>query len=99
MLKRKLELMKPPEASLEKRLLHKPTRWLRIHFSRPRPAPFGVRVPEPAIPAMSITHCPLCVGLALLSAVRFMGHAVLVWTLGEPQPAVPRPLQPAAVQG
>ncbi|MFY8149571.1 MAG: hypothetical protein ACOVNL_10205 [Prochlorococcaceae cyanobacterium] len=30
---------------------------------------------------MSITHCPLCVGLAVLSAVRFMAHGVLLWQL------------------
>ena len=28
---------------------------------------------------MSLTHCPLCVGLAVLSAVRFMAHAVMLW--------------------
>ncbi len=37
---------------------------------------------------MSITHCPLCIGLAVLSAVRFMGHAVMVWQFRpQPQPA------------
>ncbi len=30
---------------------------------------------------MSLSHCPLCMGLALLSAVRFMAHAVLLWQL------------------
>ena len=30
---------------------------------------------------MGITHCPICVGLALLSAVRFMAHAVMVYQL------------------
>jgi hypothetical protein len=52
---------------------------------------------------MSITHCPLCVGLAVLSAVRFLGHAVLVWSLAvrpdRPQPVPPPPLRPAAALG
>lgn len=30
---------------------------------------------------MTITHCPLCVGLAVLSAIRFMAHAVITWSL------------------
>ena len=28
---------------------------------------------------MGLMHCPLCVGLAVLSAVRFSAHAWLVW--------------------
>jgi hypothetical protein len=48
---------------------------------------------------MSITHCPLCVGLAVLSALRFMGHAVLVWSLSDPQPTAAQPLRPAAAHG
>ena len=27
---------------------------------------------------MGITHCPLCMGLAVLSAIRFSAHAVMV---------------------
>ena len=27
---------------------------------------------------MGILHCPLCVGLALLSALRFLAHAVML---------------------
>ncbi len=27
---------------------------------------------------MGITHCPLCIGLAVLSAVRFMAHLIMV---------------------
>jgi len=27
---------------------------------------------------MGITHCPLCIGLALLSAVRFMANAMML---------------------
>lgn len=30
---------------------------------------------------MGLSHCPLCMGLAVLSAVRFMAHAVLLWQL------------------
>lgn len=30
---------------------------------------------------MGITHCPLCIGLAVLSAVRFMANAVMVLQL------------------
>ena len=26
---------------------------------------------------MGLTHCPLCIGLAILSAVRFLAHCVL----------------------
>ena len=49
---------------------------------------------------MSITHCPLCVGLAVLSAVQFMGHAVMVWALAAQQtPGLPLPLRPAAAHG
>jgi hypothetical protein len=28
---------------------------------------------------MGLMHCPLCIGLAVLSAVRFSAHAWLVW--------------------
>lgn len=35
---------------------------------------------------MSLTHCPLCVGLAVLSAVRFMAHGLMLWQwLGQGQ--------------
>lgn len=30
---------------------------------------------------MGLSHCPLCMGLALLSAIRFLAHGVLVWQL------------------
>lgn len=30
---------------------------------------------------MGLSHCPLCMGLAVLSAVRFLAHGVLVWQL------------------
>jgi len=30
---------------------------------------------------MTITHCPLCMALAVLSAWRFMAHAVILWQL------------------
>ncbi len=28
---------------------------------------------------MGLMHCPLCIGLAMLSAVRFSAHAWLAW--------------------
>ena len=31
--------------------------------------------------AMGLTHCPLCIGLALLCAVRFMAHALMAFQL------------------
>jgi hypothetical protein len=30
---------------------------------------------------MGLTHCPLCVGLAVLCVVRGGAHAVLLWQL------------------
>jgi hypothetical protein len=33
---------------------------------------------------MGLLHCPLCIGLALLSAVRFSAHAVLLWQMRGP---------------
>ncbi|WP_413429668.1 hypothetical protein [Synechococcus sp. Cu2B8-bc1011] len=27
---------------------------------------------------MTLTHCPLCIGLALLSAIRFTAHLVMI---------------------
>ncbi len=30
---------------------------------------------------MGLTHCPLCVGLAVLCLVRCGAHAVLLWRL------------------
>ena len=30
---------------------------------------------------MGLTHCPLCIGLAVLSAIRFSAHAVMVFQL------------------
>jgi|TARA_B100001109_G_scaffold240336_1_gene223555 hypothetical protein len=30
---------------------------------------------------MGITHCPICIGLAVLSAIRFSAHAVLAYQL------------------
>jgi hypothetical protein len=30
---------------------------------------------------MSLTHCPICMGLAVLCTVRFSAYAVLVWRL------------------
>mgnify|MGYP004347561279 CR=1 FL=1 len=31
--------------------------------------------------SMGITHCPLCIGLAVLSAVRFMAHLTMAFQL------------------
>jgi hypothetical protein len=31
---------------------------------------------------MSVMHCPLCVGLAVLSVVRALAHLSLGWLLG-----------------
>ena len=28
---------------------------------------------------MGLMHCPLCMGLAVLSALRFSAHALLIW--------------------
>ncbi|MBM5803473.1 MAG: hypothetical protein FJ078_05060 [Cyanobacteria bacterium K_DeepCast_35m_m2_155] len=52
---------------------------------------------------MSITHCPLCIGLAVLSALRFMAHAVMLWSLKAEHPitlrAPARGLRPAVAHG
>ena len=43
-----------------------------------------VRVAAPFHPqdsTMGLSHCPLCMGLAELSAVRFLAHGVLLWQL------------------
>ncbi|MFM7312335.1 MAG: hypothetical protein ACKO0M_04075 [Cyanobium sp.] len=37
---------------------------------------------------MGLMHCPLCIGLAVLSAVRFSAHAWLVWRRFGPQQPV-----------
>ncbi|MCP9771794.1 hypothetical protein KBY66_04020 [Synechococcus sp. Tobar12-5m-g] len=42
---------------------------------------------------MGVTHCPLCVGLAVLSAVRFSAHALLIWNVRR------SPTRPASQQG
>lgn len=31
--------------------------------------------------SMSLTHCPLCMGLAILCTVRCSAHALLLWRL------------------
>ena len=38
-----------------------------------------------AVP-MSLLHCPLCVGLAVLSALRGVSHLSLVWLRLAPTP-------------
>lgn len=47
--------------------------------------------PNPATPRhpMGLSHCPLCMGLALLSAIRFLAHGVLVWQLRSTSAAAP----------
>ncbi|MGE4580928.1 MAG: hypothetical protein AAEC03_01095 [Synechococcus sp.] len=30
---------------------------------------------------MGLTHCPICIGLAVLSAIRFSAHAVMAYQL------------------
>ena len=49
-----------------------------IRHSCPRGAA-GVEAPP-----MGLTHCPLCIGLALLSAGRFMAHLVMASQLMPP---------------
>ena len=34
---------------------------------------------------MGLMHCPLCIGLAVLSALRFSAHALLLWRRYRPQ--------------
>lgn len=36
---------------------------------------------------MGLMHCPLCMGLAVLSAVRFSAHAWLLWRRFGPLPS------------
>ncbi|MBM5796716.1 MAG: hypothetical protein FJ051_06240 [Cyanobacteria bacterium M_surface_9_m1_291] len=77
---------------------HRPSRLADDSFQQHRTRPRACQGVGNTNPAMSITHCPLCIGLAVLSAVRFMGHAVLVWGL-MPQPEPVQPLRPATVPG
>jgi hypothetical protein len=37
------------------------------------------------LPSMSLSHCPLCVALAVLSTVRGLSLALLAWQLIAPQ--------------
>jgi hypothetical protein len=30
---------------------------------------------------MALTHCPLCIGLAVLSVIRGLSHGLLLWRL------------------
>lgn len=44
---------------------------------------------------MGLMHCPLCMGLAVLSAVRFSANALLLWQRYRPEPLPRSPrLQP-----
>ena len=38
---------------------------------------FGMGPSLRQAPVLTLTHCPLCIGLAVLSAVRFMAHCVM----------------------
>ena len=44
---------------------------------------------------MSITHCPLCVALAVFSVLRSGAHLLLLWQLWGRRPAGKLVLQPA----
>jgi hypothetical protein len=44
---------------------------------------------------MGLSHCPLCVALAVLCAVRCGAHAVLLWQLLPRNPAPQLGLGPA----
>ncbi|WP_259721314.1 hypothetical protein [Synechococcus sp. CS-1328] len=44
---------------------------------------------------MGLTHCPLCLALAVLSALRGGAHALLVWRLWRAEPPSPLQLQQA----
>ena len=46
---------------------------------------------------MGLTHCPLCIGLAILSAVRFLAHCVLVVQLERAR--APEAVQPPTLRG
>ena len=44
---------------------------------------------------MSITHCPLCVALAVFCVLRSSAHLLLLWQLWGRRPAGNLVLQPA----
>ena len=44
---------------------------------------------------MSITHCPLCVALAVLCVLRSSAHLLMLWQLWGRRPAGNLVLQPA----
>ncbi|QEY32716.1 hypothetical protein EVJ50_11245 [Synechococcus sp. RSCCF101] len=61
-----------------------------FHCGRPEaPMPQWRRLPAP----MGLLHCPICLGLAVLSVVRAACHACMVWQLAESTRITPR-LQP-----
>lgn len=47
----------------------------------PQGRPRAVSVGSHGIAAMSLLHCPLCIGLAVLSLGRGLAHAALAWQL------------------
>lgn len=44
---------------------------------------------------MGLTHCPLCVGLAVLSVARAVAHGLLLWQWRRPAPRTRLRLQGA----
>lgn len=47
----------------------------------PRSGPIPASVGAQRNPGMGPLHCPLCIGLALLSLGRGLAHAALLWQL------------------
>jgi hypothetical protein len=61
-----------------------------IHFSSSRaPGPSARLEAAPAPGPMSLSHCPLCMALAVLSTVRGLSLALLFWRLVAPAPKNP----------
>jgi len=56
------------------------------HPIHPQLVPAGAKLEMNDAFRMGLTHCPLCVALAVFSAVRFSAHAVLLWQLIRPAP-------------
>lgn len=46
---------------------------------------------------MGLMHCPLCIGLAVLSALRTTAHAWLLWQRFRPTPVPPQATTPLAL--
>ena len=67
-----------------------------FHAQGQPPAAAPVSLLAPDVEAMSLTHCPLCIGLALLSVLRAGAHLLLLglW-FRRSRAAMPLPWQPA----